>query len=51
LPISEAVGNLMQFGTLGSLTPQTALAQLVFVLHAVVAFVLLGTGASFLSRR
>jgi hypothetical protein len=46
-----SLGNLMQFGTLGSLAPATGLAQFVFMVHAVVAFILIGTGATFLSRR
>lgn len=46
-----SIGNLLQFGTLGLLTPKTALAQLIFMLHAIVAFILIGTGATFLSRR
>ena len=46
-----SLGNLFQFGTLGTLTPASALGQLVAVAHGVVAFVLVGTGATFLTRR
>jgi len=46
-----SLGNLFQFGTLGTLTPVSALGQLVAVAHGVVAFVLVGTGATFLTRR
>jgi hypothetical protein len=45
-----SLGNLFQFGTLGTLTPATALGQFVAVAHGVVAFVLVGTGATFLTR-
>ena len=46
-----SLGNLFQFGTLGTLTPASALGQLVAVAHGIVAFVLVGTGATFLTRR
>ena len=46
-----SIGNLVQFGTLGYLVPKSILAQVVFVMHSCVAFVLLGTGATFLIRK
>ncbi len=49
--IGFSLGNLFQFGTLGTLTPVSAVGQLVAVAHGVVAFVLVGTGATFLTRR
>lgn len=46
-----SVCNLFQFGTLGTLTPKSLLAQLVAVGHGIVAFILVGTGATFLTKR
>lgn len=43
--------NLLQFGFSGTLTPVTALGQAVVILHGLAAFVLVGTGATFLTRR
>jgi ABC-type multidrug transport system fused ATPase/permease subunit len=46
-----SIGNLFQFGTLGTLTPRSELAQLTMALHGIAAFILVGTGATFLTRR
>lgn len=46
-----SIGNLFQFGTLGTLTPKSGLAHIVAIVHGVFAFILVGTGATFLSKR
>ena len=48
--LAFSLGNLFQFGTIGTLTPASALGQFVAIAHGVVAFVLIGTGATFLTR-
>jgi hypothetical protein len=48
--LAFSVGNLFQFGTLGSLTPASAIGQIIAIAHGIVAFVLVGTGATFLTR-
>ena len=49
--LAFSLGNLFQFGTLDTLVPATAVGQLVAITHGIVAFVLVGTGATFLTRR
>lgn len=48
--LAFSVGNLFQFGTLGTLIPISWLGQIVATAHGIVAFVLVGSGATFLTR-
>jgi hypothetical protein len=50
-PIYVSLLNLFQFGTYTQLVPLHWSAQLVLMFHGVVAFVLIGTGVTFLTRK
>ena len=50
-PLYLAVINLFAFGGYTNVTPQTCIGEAVVMLQAVLSFVLLGTGVTFLTRR
>jgi len=50
-PIYLAFMNLMAFGTYTQIVPLSGLGEIVLIAQALVSFVLVGTGATFLSRR
>jgi hypothetical protein len=50
-PLYLSVLNLLQFGAYTQLIPLHWGAQLILVLHGVVAFVLIGTGATFFTQK